>query len=310
MTSHRATRRGAARDGFALLAVLGVMTIAASLTMLLLLTGRDSVHASRNRVAQQRALWLARGCVAQARAMIDGALREGEAVQLWRKLDDLVENLPIDQCRLALDPSGRRIDVNDIDAASLRNMALALGIGSATADSLADALADWRDADDQSRPMGADRAWYRAAGMIESRNGPLRSSEELQLVRGFSDVPQLDSLLAVGGDRVWLTRAPAAVLAALPGFTPEAVNEVLSLRAQMTDAPIDLAVLAQRLGPDARAALTSQLQHLSSLVSAEPESWTLTSQANSGLPPILESVELRLVRAGRRAAVVNRREWP
>lgn len=311
MRIRRAKRRqGVARGGFALLAVLGVMTVAGSLVMLLLLTERDGVQVARNRVAQVRALWIARGCAAQARAMIGGALREDDPTQLWRSLDGLLEGQRFDGCRVGLHPSGMRIDANAVDGEALRSMAVTVGIPVATTDSLADALEDWRDGDDQPRPLGAERDWYRASGRIEPRNGPLESSEELQLLRGFADVPQLDSLLAVGDGRIWLTRAPAPVLAALPGFSPEAVDALLSLRSQVADAPVDPGMLAQRLGPGARELLSSQLQHLAALVSPDPESWTLTSEATSGLPPVAESVELRLVRAGRRAAVVNRREWP
>jgi general secretion pathway protein K len=298
------------RNGFALLAVLSVMAVASVLAMLLMLAGRDGVQTARNRVAQARALWLARGCAAEARATIDGALRDEDPVQVWRRLDTLAAGNQLEGCQVTLRPSGMHLDANVVDAESLRRMAGVIGIRGETADSLAAALEDWRDGDDEARPLGAERDWYRASGMIEPRNGPLQSVEELKLVRGFEGVPQLDSLLAVGDGRIWLTRAPAPVIAALPGFTADAVDALLSLRSRTGDAAIDLGILAQSLGPDARQVLASQLQRLAGLVYAEPESWALTSESRSGLPPVKESVELRLVRAGRRAAVVNRREWP
>ena len=45
-------------------------------------------------------------------------------------------------------------------------------------------------------------------------------------------------------------------------------------------------------------------------VTTVPEAWTLTSVAREGTPAITATLELRLVRSGRRPAIVRRRGWP
>ena len=65
-----------AREGFALMAVLSTLAIAATVGMLLARSSRDAVGAARNRVSLSRATWLAEGCAERARAAIDLALRE------------------------------------------------------------------------------------------------------------------------------------------------------------------------------------------------------------------------------------------
>src|SRR5262249_18280528 len=51
---------------------------------------------------------------------------------------------------------------------------------------LADTSAEWTDADDEARPHGAERDWYRArTPPYVPRNGPFATPAELALVRGI-----------------------------------------------------------------------------------------------------------------------------
>jgi general secretion pathway protein K len=52
---------------------------------------------------------------------------------------------------------------------------------------LLDALLDWRDADDEPRPQGAEKKQYRQAGLTyQPSNQVFQALEELQLVLGFT----------------------------------------------------------------------------------------------------------------------------
>jgi hypothetical protein len=183
------------------------------------------------------------------------------------------------------------------------------GIVAEGADSLVDALLDWIDADDVVRPRGAERAWYLASHRPTPRNGPLVAFEELRRVRGFERVGGLDSLLGVERDRIVIARAPMAVVAALPGMGAEVLSRLSELRSSRGPVP-DLLSLAASLTPPARVLLMAHYAELVQRISDSPESWTVVSRASAGTPVLPATLELRIVNAGARAAIVRRRSWP
>jgi hypothetical protein len=79
----------------------------------------------------------------------------------------------------------------------------------------APAVLDWRDADDERRPGGAEKSDY---GSGAPRNGPFQSVEELLLVKGVTPslYRQVQDLVTVDGNgQVNLNTASPAALAAL-----------------------------------------------------------------------------------------------
>jgi type II secretory pathway component PulK len=302
-------RRGG-RGGFALLAVLWVLTGVSALALLLTLTARDAIGTAQNRVSLIRAAWMAEGCAERARAVIAQALAEpADADSVWRVLDHVTAASPLAaDCRVALRPSGVTLNVNDADAEQLRRV-LGTRLPPSATDSLVDAILDWRDPDDEPRASGAEREWYRGEGRDEPRNAAFAAVAELALVRGMEALAGADSLLGVESERIVLGRAPAAVLRALPGFDGEVIARVMELRAQGRDAPT-LETVAAALSAEAQQVFFARYPEIVSRVTAAPEVWTLTSVAREGTPAITATLELRLVRSGRRAAIVGRRRWP
>jgi len=316
--------RSPRRAGFVLLAVLWVLLGVATLALGCALAGREAAAAAHNRVAIARAAWAAEGCLERARAAIGGALSQGRrdagmSGSAWDTLDRVVASslsypVPgVGPCDVRLHASGVTFDVNVAGDEQLRALFTALGLNEATADSLADALLDWRDADDLSRPLGAERAWYERQGRHPPRNGPLADVRELPRVRGFDallrSAPGLDSLFAVESGPVVLGQAPLAVIASLPGVTEEALGRIAERRA-LGQATSDLLAIAAELSPASRAALEERYRELMGMIAPGPGSWTVTSRASAGPPPVSATIEVRLVRAGARAAVVRRRTWP
>lgn len=128
--------------------------------------------------------------------------------------------------------------LNVTDSRRLAELFEDLGVTAARAASLADALADWTDADDRMRPEGAEAAAYGVPGMPANR--PLRSFSELRLVKGFAEIffdeagrpnesgrelAAVCSLRAPAG-KPNVNTAPAAVLRLLAlrtGADPEAI---------------------------------------------------------------------------------------
>lgn len=313
MSVHRA-------KGFVLLAVLWVMVGVGTLGLGLALTARRAVGTAHNRRAATVAMWLAEDCASRAEAAIGEVLRPrgGDTTSgadakraTWSRLDEAVANsadLRHASCAVGMRPTGTTININTADDSLLARLFISLGNAPAVADSLADAVLDWRDADDVPRPNGAERGWYLAHGRGAPRNAPFADVRELRRVRGFGKRVGLDSVLGVEPDRIVLDRAPLAVIAALPGFTAEAVTHVAEHRSRGIPIP-DLLSLGAELSPAGRAALLADYPELVRLTTAEPDTWMLTARATAGMPAVTYVLELRLVRAGNRAAVVRRRTW-
>jgi type II secretory pathway component PulK len=303
------------RPGYVLVAVLWTMAGAVALGAVLALTSREAIGAARNRVSLARARWEAEGCIERARAVIGEALGErrdmppsASSVSSWLLLDSIVARSPITAgCSLLLRPSGLTLDANSAAADELRALLRNGGIEASRADSLVDALMDWRDVDDTVTSLGAEREWYRRERHPDPRNGPIASRQELRRIRGFAALQGLDTLLGVANERIFLARAPAAVLGALPGMTEEAVATLLQLR---TNHAIDVAALAGSLSPGARSVLLAHYAELAQRTTSTPDAWNVIGRASSGVPSVTASIELRLVNAGARAAVVRRQEWP
>jgi type II secretory pathway component PulK len=304
------------RRGFALLAVLWVMVSAAALGLTLSLAGREAVATARNRTAAARAMWRAEGCLERSRAAIADAIAGPTLYQrvegfVWLRLDSVVMSsslMATARCNVSLRAAGTSLDVNEADEEMLHELLVAAGIDRARADSMVAALLDWRDADGLPRPLGAEHEWYLGAGRSPPRNAPLADRRELRLVRGFETASVVDSLLGVDRGRIPLAIAPVPVIAALPGIGAEALARIAERRLYAAW-PVDPLTLGAALSQPARDAMLATFAELSRWTNTEPDAWVLTSRAGDGASPVSVAIEIRLVRAGTRAAIVRRRSW-
>ena len=299
------------RRGFALLTVLWVMVAATLLALGLTRTARADVDASRNRADAERAAWIAFGCVERVRAATDellGAARSPQdAGRVWRDLDRLLDHSAMDGCDVLVEAAGARLDVNAASEEELTKLIRAAGVVEAT--TLVHRILDWRDPDDMPRDAGAEYDWYQARGARLPRNGPLASAAELRLIAGMEGTTYLDSLLSVEPGRVALNSAPLEVLAALPGFTREAVERV-ALDRWAGKPLMDLQILAASLPRAGGDSIAIRFQELAPRVTVEPDAWILTAHGRAGGPPLLMVDEARIVRDGRRHIVTRRRMMP
>lgn len=309
--------RGSAHRGFALLTVLWVMVGLATLGVAASLAAREAVATARNRLTLSRAFWNAEDCLARLQAALaeamEGAGTRQDPRAAWSRIDAAAESSSLlagVACDVTLRAAGSTVDANTADRDQLVALFAAGGIARHTADSLADALLDWRDDDNVARPFGAERAWYDSARRDPPRNGPFGDARELVRVRGFERVPDLASIVDVEPGRISLAHAPAPVLASLPGFTGEAVERVLELRARGERIP-DLLAFAGLLSRAGRDSLTARYADLVRVSTLEPDAWLATIRTTAGeAPPVTATIEARFVRAGTRIALVRRRGWP
>jgi general secretion pathway protein K len=304
------------REGFALLAVLWVIVGLASFAFASSLGTRNAIASSHNRSDMLRATWRANDCVERARAAIGDALLATERIDAriqpgWSDLAEVVRSSPFvteSHCHMHLESSGSRIDVNHADAEMLDALLRRLRIEEPMRDSMVEALLDWRDPDDIARPHGAERTWYAARGRIVPRNGAFADVREITRLRGFEKMRGLDSVFTVESGRVSLANAPLDVIAALPGMSEEIVARIAEERARGARVE-DMAALAGALSPGARERMLARYSDLVHAATVETDAWILQARADAGAPAVTVVVELRLVRAGDRAAVVRRRTW-
>jgi len=130
-----------------------------------------------------------------------------------------------------------KIDLNAANEVLLRS--LFTNVGGADPDVAAhivDAIQDWRDPDDLTRPNGAEEADYRAAGLTyKPANAPFETVTELARVMFVTPAiyARVADSLTVHSRQPGVNAATASrtVLLALPNATPELIDAFLQQRA-------------------------------------------------------------------------------
>jgi general secretion pathway protein K len=180
----RSARRSA---GFALIVVLWFLVLLATIGIYMMANGRSETALAHNVLAAARAEALADAGVAQAaesQMLSDPARR-------WR-LDGTPYRiaLPGGDVTVRLIDESPKINPNMASDLQLSGLFQALGLDRDHADRLGAAIADWVQASDTPRPLGAKKAQYEAAGRSYGPPGQaVESLDELQLVLGMT--PQL-----------------------------------------------------------------------------------------------------------------------
>lgn len=248
-------------QGIALFMVLWVLTLMAAIVGQLSFSIRSELKALHNLKESAEAYYIAEAGLALATlalsqdAGLAGDRDDDGAAPLLRV------NAPIPVVSYAggsigiwVDNASGRVNLNTADAPMLRLMLGGLNLDEDQMDTIVDSILDWRDEDDFHRASGAESDYYRRLpDPYESKNADFDSIEELRLVKGvtaelydalkarftlFADPDaesrQLRMLFrkrpVAGAGRINLNAAPPAVLLALPGMTPDMVEEIAAFR--------------------------------------------------------------------------------
>ncbi|WP_088348607.1 MULTISPECIES: type II secretion system protein GspK [Rhodomicrobium] len=175
--------------GFALVLVLWVAGLLAVMTASLSSSVRTHVRVAANVAESARAEALADSGITLA-VMDLMSTRRGRGHQRRFSVDG--------QGTLCLVPGegalnisvideASRIDVNTAGVPLIQALVAGLGEPPEKAAQIAEAIFDYRDADDERKPNGAEAADYRAAGLgWLPKNGPLQSVDELAQVYGMT----------------------------------------------------------------------------------------------------------------------------
>jgi general secretion pathway protein K len=279
------------RRGFALLAVLWVLTALGVLGGVALAVARAGSQTTRNRTLLARADWAREACVEilLARYAQNPAVRAVDSVDLGRGT----------WCRATLEDPAAKLNLNLADRAALRTVLSAVSRRAST-DSLVDALLDWRDPDSIARPYGLETA--------ANRNGPLADVAELAYVLGFDSslVDQLARFLTTRGTGVNnLNAAPPEVLATLPGMSEEAILVVLDRR--ISGRPVQSAdELAALLSKSARSVLLAEYPEFVRAATFAPAQLVARVEGGVRGTPIVARATLTVVPLANRLAVIRR----
>ena len=226
---------GGGEKGIALVLVLWMVTLLAVIAGNFAFAIRTDTRLSQNQLA-----------LAQARALADGGVQRAvyelfkppTDLQRW-EADGAVHEFVLNGSRVRvamLDESGK-IDLNTASDALVKGLLLSTGLSEEDSAALLDAILDWKDADDLRRPNGAEADDYRRLGLnYTPSNAPFETVEELRRVRGVSRelYARLAPFLTVYSKQPGINAAiaPREVLLAIPGVTPQQVDEYLVQRQQ------------------------------------------------------------------------------
>lgn len=279
-------RRGSCNRGMALVLVLAALVFLAALSLQLMQSVNRQTDAAFGLARQLRldALLLGGQELARAALLMDQSKNQFDSFfDVWNRLDETrIQALAGGDSKLTVriaDLSGR-LQVNALgktaderppeagaaDRAQAEAQARAryrkvwrrflasgrFAIQPEEIDPLLDALADWVDRDQTERPLGAEDGWYQAQEPpYAPRNAPIRSEEELLLVRGMSrallygdaEHEGIAAYITVLGDDAMLnpnTAPEAVLLALLPEMRKDNVRNIGAFRSD----PENLAALA------------------------------------------------------------------
>ncbi len=230
-------RHGSHQEGIALVLVLWVIVLLSIIAGAMSMTQRTGVIMTGN-IRQER----------EARALLNAGLNF-MALMLDRRRRPVEDNpWPVDgrlhpfpfRGRLiwiGAVPEEARIDLNQARDQVLLGLLKSSRLDEEEALALRDAILDWRDRDNNRHAEGAEDRDYRSDGRpIGARDSRFLSVEELQQVRGMTPeiYKKLAGALTVDARQRTVNPAFASreVLLAVPGVTPEEVDEYIAQRQQ------------------------------------------------------------------------------
>ena len=283
-----------ARRGVALMAALAllVLTSVAALELGEVARARRLAAADATELAAARAAAAAGIETARTRLLyaLMVSMQRGRPDPVWRVdpwaqfADARLAPLAFGDLRVAVQvrDAGTMLPLNLADDAQLERLLAALHVDAGRAERAAESILDWRDGDALHRLHGAERDDYlRAGAPVLPEDAPFADVATLRHVAGVGEplyAAMRPYVRVVGGPRVNLNAAPAPVLLALPGLTPEAVALVLRWRAQGQRVD-DFGALANALDARSRARLLAATSSLMATTSMDTREVLVTSVA-------------------------------
>lgn len=133
-----------------------------------------------------------------------------------------------------LEDEDGKVDLNFAPRALIEGLIIAIGAEPELAATLAERIQDFRDPDQDPRPLGAEDETYFALGFVQgAKDAPFVALNELLLVLGMTEALYLRLLPHVtiwsGSEGIDPLRAAPEVLRAIPGMDEQTVEQILNL---------------------------------------------------------------------------------
>lgn len=236
------------RRGFALLAAIWLVVAIATVALQFALDARERRLLGINTAERGKGRAAAIGALNASQAALEQALRQGpgtgnariallRGADPWLDADSifsgviLVDSIPVDVATLDL---GTQLNVNTMGEQQLRTFFSFALRDFATADKIAQAILDWRDADSIPRSNGAERDEYIREGRLALPSN--QSFREVSDLLSVIDVtPEIYArvspyLTTRGSGIINVNSADTVVLRAVPGMTDAMLANILNQR--------------------------------------------------------------------------------
>ncbi|GFO71388.1 general secretion pathway protein K [Bathymodiolus japonicus methanotrophic gill symbiont] len=220
--------------GLALIVVLWVTTLLTIMASSFALTIQRETAITGGLKEKAQAAALAEAGINYAILM----LLSNDNEQRWQANSSLYEiELAGKRIRMLIADEAGKININLATNGQLQQLFDSLAIDEELADSLSDAILDWRDKNDLHRVNGAEMQQYEEAGLSYTpRNGAFKSVEEVQMVLGMTaDIyKQLEGKISVytKNKKINPVTATREVLLTLPDVNAAMVDEYLLQRVE------------------------------------------------------------------------------
>lgn len=205
--------------GVALILVLWVLSILTLMAGSFTLTMRRETAGLSHTKENAQALAQAKSGLALAQAML---LNEDENKR-WR-VDGSIYEIESEtaKTRIRIMSEFGKIDINSATTQLLHHVLQFAPLEIQAQQELENAILDWRDEDETTRPFGAEKNEYKAAKLSYTpRNKPFRSFEELQMLKGmtadvFAWMQPIFTIYAAGQTEIETNTSSREVLNVLP----------------------------------------------------------------------------------------------
>lgn len=170
--------------GMILIAVLWMIAVMTAIAAIVGQTSRLNMKMAASATDEVRCKWACRAGTESAIAILAEDLRASDCLlDTWSDSDKDFNDVELERCRYTVrvtDEAGK-LNINTVTKDQL--MALPY-----MEESIADAILDWRDNDDEPQTQGAEAGYYENLPIpYKIRNGPFRTIRELLRVKGVTE---------------------------------------------------------------------------------------------------------------------------
>jgi general secretion pathway protein K len=216
--------------GIALISVLWICGLLAVMAASFVSSTRTEARLALNQLENAKAEALADGGVSEAVMR----LLDPDPKTTWRA-DGTSHLFALGdgEVQIAIEDEDGKIDLNAASLELLAGLFRALGLDQGAAQTMADRIGDFRDADSEPEPLGAEDQAYFDAGLPQgAADRPFATESELLGVLGMTSelYERIRPYVTVysGAEGIDPIRAPRVVLEALPGITQPLVAQLLA----------------------------------------------------------------------------------